>query len=99
METYSLKGYGYAVEKAGETKGWTFTVFEEAHLYGFPHEMRHFIQCILNDQTPQETGEDGRATLEIIYAAYESAGSGKKITWPYKTKNPGDIPVNLWLKA
>ncbi|MCJ7504727.1 MAG: Gfo/Idh/MocA family oxidoreductase [Acidobacteriia bacterium] len=99
METYSLKGYGYAVEKAGETKGWTFTVFEEAHLYGFPHEMRHFIQCILNDQTPQETGEDGRATLEIIYAAYESAGTGKKITWPYKPKNPDDIPVNLWLKA
>jgi myo-inositol 2-dehydrogenase/D-chiro-inositol 1-dehydrogenase len=99
METYSLKGYGYAVEKAGETKGWTFTVFEEAHIYGFPHEMRHFIQCILNDQMPQETGEDGRATLEIIYAAYESAGTGKKITWPYKPKYPGDVPVNLWLKA
>jgi myo-inositol 2-dehydrogenase/D-chiro-inositol 1-dehydrogenase len=99
METYSLKGYGYAVEKAGETKGWTFTVFEETHLYGFPHEMRHFIQCILNDQTPQEAGEDGRATLEIIYAAYESAGTGRKISWPYKPKNPGDVPVNLWLKA
>ncbi len=99
METYSLKGYGYAVEKAGETKGWTFTVFEEAHIYGFPHEMRHFIQCVLNDETPQETGEDGRATLEIIYAAYESAGSGKKVTWPYKPKNPDEIPANGWLKA
>ncbi len=99
METYSLKGYGYAVEKAGETKGWTFTVFEEAHLYGFPREMRHFIQCVLNDETPQETGEDGRATLEIIYAAYESAGSGKKVTWPYKPKNPDEIPANGWLKA
>ncbi len=99
METYSAKGYGYAVEKAGETKGWTFTVFEEAHIYGFPHEMRHFIQCILNDQTPMETGEDGRATLEIIYAAYESAGTGKKITWPYKPKKPDQVPVNLWLKS
>jgi myo-inositol 2-dehydrogenase / D-chiro-inositol 1-dehydrogenase len=99
METYSKKGYGYAVEKAGETRGWTFTVFEEAHLYGFPQEMRHFIRCVLNDETPQETGEDGRATLEIIYAAYESAGAGKRITWPYKPKKPGDVPVNLWLKA
>jgi predicted dehydrogenase len=99
METYSSKGYGYAVEKAGETKGWTFTVFEEAHIYGFPHEMRHFIRCILDNETPQETGEDGRATLEIIYAAYESAGTGKKITWPYKPKKPGEVPVNLWLKA
>ncbi len=99
METYSTKGYGYAVEKAGETRGWTFTVFEEAHIYGFPHEMRHFIQCILNDQTPREAGEDGRATLEIIYAAYESAGSGRKITWPYQPKRPNEVPVNGWLKA
>ena len=97
METHSAKGYGYAVEKAEETRGWTFTVFEEAHLYGFPHEMRHFIWCVLNDQTPRETGEDGRATLEIIYAAYESAGTGRRITWPYKPKNPGEIPVNSWL--
>lgn len=99
METYSLDGYGYAMEKAGETKGWTFTVFEESHIYGFPHEMRHFTQCVLNDETPRETGEDGIAVLEIIYAAYESAGTGKKITWPYKPKRPSDVPVNLWLKA
>jgi predicted dehydrogenase len=99
METYSARGYGYAVEKAGETKGWTFTVFEEAHLYGFPHEMRHFVECILNDQQPMETGEDGRVTLEIIYAAYQSAGTGKKITWPYKPKKPEQVPVNLWLES
>jgi myo-inositol 2-dehydrogenase/D-chiro-inositol 1-dehydrogenase len=99
METYSTKGYGYAVEKAGETKGWTFTVFEEAQLYGFPHEMRHFVRCILNDETPIETGDDGRTTLEIIYAAYESAGTGKKISWPYKPKHPDQVPVNAWLKA
>jgi predicted dehydrogenase len=99
METYSAKGYGYAVEKAGETKGWTFTVFEESHIYGFPHEMRHFTQCVLNDQTPRETGEDGIATLEIIYAAYESAGTGKKVTWPYKPERPHEVPVNLWRKS
>ena len=29
LETYSQVGYGYAVEKAGETRGWTFPVFEE----------------------------------------------------------------------
>jgi len=99
METYSLNGYGYAVEKAGDTKGWTFTVFEESHIYGFPHEMRHFTQCVLNNKTPRETGDDGVATLEIIYAAYESAGTGKKINWPYQPRNPAEIPVNLWLQA
>lgn len=97
METYSAKGYGYAVEKAGDTKGWTFTVFEEAHIYGFPHEMRHFIRCILNDETPRETGEDGRATLEIVYAAYESAGTGRRVSFPYEPAHPDQVPVKLWL--
>ena len=99
METYSLKGYGYAMEKAGETKGWTFTVAEETQLYGFHHELRHFVRCMLRDEAPMETGDDGLETLGIIYAAYESAGSGKRVTWPYKPTNPDDIPVNLWLKA
>ncbi|MEJ2007161.1 MAG: Gfo/Idh/MocA family oxidoreductase [Acidobacteriota bacterium] len=97
METYSSKGYGYAVEKAGETKGWTFTVFEEPYLYGFPHEMRHFIRCVLGEEELMESGEDGRATLEIIYAAYESAGTGKRITWPYKSQKPDQVPVTPWL--
>jgi predicted dehydrogenase len=99
MESYSVKGYGYAVEKAGETRGWTFTAFEESYLYGFPHEMRHFVRCIQNGEEPSETGEDGRATLEIIYAAYESAAAGKRVSWPYKVKKPGDIPARPWIEA
>jgi predicted dehydrogenase len=34
--TYSEPGYGYAVEKAATTKGYTFTMFEEIWNYGFP---------------------------------------------------------------
>jgi predicted dehydrogenase len=34
--TYSETGYGYAVEKAGTTRGYTFTMFEELWNYGFP---------------------------------------------------------------
>ena len=97
METYSSKGYGYAVEKAEGTKGWTFTVFEEPYLYGFHHEMRHFIRCVLRDEQPVESGEDGRATLEIIYAAYESAATGRRIPWPYNPQQPGYVPVTPWL--
>ena len=99
METYSSKGYGYAVEKAGATQGWTFTVFEETYLYGFPQEMRHFVRCVQGEEEPREIGEDGLATLEIIYAAYESAGTGKRITWPYNPKDPEQTPVSLWLNA
>jgi predicted dehydrogenase len=34
--TYSEAGYGYAVEKAATTRGYTFTMFEEVWNYGFP---------------------------------------------------------------
>src|SRR5205814_9314019 len=36
IHTYSQRGYGYAVEKAGATQGWSFTIYEEAWNYGFP---------------------------------------------------------------
>jgi myo-inositol 2-dehydrogenase / D-chiro-inositol 1-dehydrogenase len=85
--TYSEHGYGYAVEKAPQTSGWTFTMFEELWNYGFPQEMRHFTDCVLSGTTPLETGEDGRAVLEIIYAMYQAAGSGSRVALPL------DIPA------
>jgi len=93
--TYSDTGYGYAVEKAGSTKGWSFTIYEEAWNYGFPQEMEHFVDCVKNDKQPMETGEDGRAVLEIIFAAYRSAKTGKKVDMPFKTK--ASKPIELYL--
>lgn len=94
--TYSEKGYGYAMEKAGSTKGWTFTMFEEAFNQGYPQELKHFIECVREDKPPLVTGEDGRAVLELIYAAYASAGTGKKIKLPFQPKGVKK-PVDLWL--
>jgi len=93
IETYSTEGYDYAVEKAGSTKGWSFTVYEEEWNYGFPQEMAHFVDCVQNDKQPLVTGEDGRAVLEVIFAAYESARMGKKVRIPFKTaaKKPHDL--------
>ena len=92
--TYSTKGYGYAVEKAGGTKGWTFTMFEEIWNYGFPQEFAHFVDCVQNDKQPLETGEDGRAVLEAIFAAYHSAGTGQKVALPFETD--AAKPYDLW---
>jgi myo-inositol 2-dehydrogenase/D-chiro-inositol 1-dehydrogenase len=94
LETFSEVGYGYAVEKASTTKGWTFTVFEENWNYGFPQEMSHFVDCIRKGTRPEATGEDGRAVLEIIFAAYLSAGTGKKVTLPLETA--AKKPIDLW---
>jgi predicted dehydrogenase len=94
IETYSTIGYGYAVEKAGSTKGWSFTMYEEAWNYGFPQEMAHFVDCIQNDKAPLVTGADGRAVLEAIFAAYESAGTGRKVALPFHTT--AARPHDLW---
>jgi predicted dehydrogenase len=94
IETYSVTGYDYAVEKAGSTKGWSFTIYEEEWNYGFPQEMAHFVDCVLNDKQPLVTGEDGRAVLEVLFAAYESAGKGCKVQLPFKTN--AQKPYDLW---
>lgn len=96
IQTYSAKGVGYAVEKAGNTIGWSFTMYEEIWNYGFPQEFAHFVDCVKNDKSPMVTGEDGKAVLEVIFAAYESAGTGKKVHLPFHTKV--DKPYKLWKK-
>ena len=92
---YSKSGYGYALEKADTTVGWTFPIFEEAFNQGYPQELKHFIECVQQDKDPLVTGEDGRAVLEIIYAAYASMAEGKKISLPFTAKVAK--PIDLWL--
>jgi predicted dehydrogenase len=94
IETYSATGYDYAVEKAGSTVGWSFTIYEEIWNYGFVHEMAHFVDCVKNDKQPIVTGEDARVVLEVIFAAYESARTGRKVYLPFKTK--AARPIDLW---
>lgn len=96
--THSETGYGYAVEKANTTTGWTFTGFEEEWNYGFPQEMQHFINVIQGKELPIETGEDGLEVLKIIHAAYQSAGEGRRIDFPYTPPKVAK-PVDLWLNA
>ncbi|MBI9049847.1 MAG: Gfo/Idh/MocA family oxidoreductase [Anaerolineaceae bacterium] len=95
LMTYSEEGYGYAVEKAGTTQGYTFTMFEENWNYGFPQELQHFVNCVQGKETCMVTGKEGRDVLEIIYAAYQSAGEGRKIEFPY-TPPTVKIPIDLW---
>jgi predicted dehydrogenase len=94
IQTYSTRGVGYAVEKAGSTVGWSYTMYEEVWNYGFPQELAHFVRCVKHDEPPLVTGEDGRAVLEAIFAAYASAGTGRKVALPFRTD--ADKPYRLW---
>jgi predicted dehydrogenase len=97
LPTYSEVGFGYAVEKAASTKGWTYPVFEEHWNYGFPQEMRHFARCVRGKETPISDGETGRVVQEVLYAAYASAGLGRKINLPFAPQGISK-PIDLWKK-
>jgi predicted dehydrogenase len=98
LPTYSERGYGYAVEKAPGTAGWSYPVYEEHWNYGIPQEMRHFARCVRGKETPIATGEDGRVVLEALCAGYASAREGRRIDLPFR---PAGVkrPVDLWRQA
>ena len=94
IETYSRGGYDYAVEKAGGTQGWSFTIYEEEWNYGFWAEFDHFVDCVQNGTAPLVTGEDARAVQEVLFAAYESARTGAKVALPFTSD--AAKPWDLW---
>jgi predicted dehydrogenase len=96
IDTYSDVGLNFTAEKSGAMKGCRFPIHEEVWNYGFHQEMAHFVDCVLHDRTPLVTGEDGRAVLEVIMAAYESARLGRKVQLPFETK--AAKPYDLWKK-
>jgi myo-inositol 2-dehydrogenase/D-chiro-inositol 1-dehydrogenase len=77
VSVYSENGYGYAVEKAGTTQGWTFPVPEEAWSFGYPQEIAYFISCIEEKKKPLTDGYYGYKILNIVEAMYRSAASKK----------------------
>ena len=98
LPTYSEKGYGYAVEKAPSTKGWSYPVFEELWNYGYPQEMAHFARCVRGKEKPQATGEDGLVVMKALYAGYASAGEGRKVQMPFSVKGI-KRPIDLWFRG
>jgi predicted dehydrogenase len=68
----------------GRRLNWTFTIHEEAWNYGFPQEIQHVVDCLHNHTAPVCTGRDGRAVMEILFAAYAGAREGRRIDLPYQ---------------
>ncbi len=63
---------GYLLEKAESDSGWVFPLPDEARVYGYHEEMKHFVACVARGETPRETFEDGLAINIIVDAAYRS---------------------------
>ena len=90
---------GFAVNKMQE---WNFIDSDESeknniltkyaenppNVYGFGHKryIEHVIDCLINNKKPIVDGVEGRKSVELINAMYESAETKQMITLPFKPK-------------
>jgi predicted dehydrogenase len=81
LSVYSRPGYGYAIEKADFTHGWTSPAVDEFMSLGYVNEIAHFVDCVQNDNESQmgTRGEDGIKALAAVFAIYESAEKGRLV--------------------
>ncbi len=77
LKVFSRPGAGYIVEKAEAETGWVFPPVDEAWIYGYREEMRHFIECVEKNALPRENYQDGYVVNVILDAAYQSMKSKK----------------------
>jgi predicted dehydrogenase len=75
VKVFSRSGAGYTVEKGETETGWLFPPVDEAWVYGYREEMRHFVECVATKQVPRETFADGYVVNCVLDAAYRSAQS------------------------
>jgi predicted dehydrogenase len=85
----------HAFRSTGDEPGWQSVDADWHRQNGYPQELAHFLECMETGARPEESAEDGLAVLEVIYAAYESARTGAKVTLPF---GPAGVarPVDLW---
>ncbi len=53
----------------------------------FAPELVYFSDCILNDRTPEPSGEEGMQDVRIVQALYKSARSGRPVAIPPVAKD------------
>jgi predicted dehydrogenase len=68
---------GYLMEKADADTGWVYPIPDEARVYGYMEEMRHFVDCFRNGGEPRETFKDGYVVNAALDACYRSMKSGR----------------------
>ncbi|WP_439572113.1 Gfo/Idh/MocA family protein [Phreatobacter sp.] len=70
------------VEKQNAEQGLMPVLDDEAGIYGYTLENRHFVEAFRAGRMPDETFDDGLAVVEILMALYRSAELGRTVTFP-----------------
>ncbi len=70
MRTYTETGVSH------DFVGSYWELFEAAYVA----ELRHFVDCVAQDKTPEVTGEDGLRALQIALLADRSSREGRSLS-------------------
>lgn len=93
MKLFALDG----VSDEGLIPGWTVPEYAWLWENGYPQELSDFAQAIRTGRAPRETGQDGRAVLEIMWAAYVSAAEGRTVELPFRPDVRWRYPAEPWV--
>jgi predicted dehydrogenase len=72
-------GQEYISEKVETRAGWQFPNPVEHWMRGYAEELTDFVDAIATGRAPRAGAELARETVEVIYAGYLSAASGKRV--------------------
>ncbi len=81
----NLFGAEYITEKVETTAGWQFPSPDEDWMRGYPQELEDFISAIREDRDPVSGIDLACEVVEVIYAAYLSADTGKRVELAIKS--------------
>ncbi len=72
-------GSEYITEKLETKAGWQFASPDEDWMRGYPQEMEDFINAIAEDRNPVSGMDLAYDVVKVIYGAYVSAETGRRI--------------------
>lgn len=72
-------GDAYITEKVETKAGWQFPSPEEDWMRGYPQELEDFVDAIREGRPPLSGAELAREVVEVIYAGYLSAATGRRV--------------------
>ena len=72
-------GDEYISEKVETKAGWQFPSPDEDWMRGYPQELADFVDAIGERREPMSGGLLAREVVEVIYAGYLSAASGRRV--------------------
>ena len=81
-----MKTWNFTKEEAGDEKVLSDYSVNPPNVYGFGHNayLNHVVECIENDTPQLVDGLEGRRSLELIMAIYESIETGKEVFLQFK---------------